>query len=104
MRPPSRREAYRPSLHFDDVRLGAFDERNDLAVLLRRHLELIQRRVEVLHQRGPTLPVDLHAHMGEFHLAPAVIERPAGSRGRVINMRLIICIPCTLRLDLVVIY
>src|SRR5207247_10540548 len=78
------------SLSFDDVRLRALYEGDDLVALSRRNLESLQRGVEVSQERRPIALADLHPLVGNLHSSTGVIESAAGAGAQIVYQELLL--------------
>src|SRR5262245_53867488 len=73
-----------------DLFLEALHERDDVALLVRSHLELRQRRRRVVEERAPVALADAHALMGELHAAAGVVHGPAGRVAQEVDEQLLL--------------
>ena len=62
--------------NLDDVFPETAEEAQHVVALALRHLEMIERRLRVVHENGPVLVVDLHALVGFPHVSSNVERGP----------------------------
>src|SRR5258706_11968996 len=73
----------------DDVALHAAQGREQLALLLFRHFELVERRYEVAHQRAEFRIADAHPLVRSDHVAAGVGARSARGGADLIHQHLL---------------